>query len=264
MTRWFEWILIVGCMWVLGHWIWLSLRCRSDNDDIEGFQTWSQGAADKKARTGHSCGVLDSFADPEDSTAVIEIVEDTCEDGLPHTIDARTIRVPRTMWDSASVAARETTLRHERIHLDQRRRPAAWTGFYRDAWDYTVSETPPASLPAAILETVRGNPDTWPARWATWRGRYCFVPTYTHLHAPRLRDAETRVWDLQTQSWVPRPAAWEAFFCQGKTGQCVYQSEHPAEIAAEMGASLDVWGPTTAAGVSLQNFMRSSKLLPGK
>jgi hypothetical protein len=253
-TTLLTWILIVGCAWIAGHWLWLTYK-QTDDVTEEGFQAWSQSLADKKARVGHSCAILDRFED-------IEIVEDSCEDGLPHTTDADTIRIPRSMWETASPTTRETTLRHERIHLDQRRRPSEWATFYRDAWGYTVSPTPPASIPPDVLETVRGNPDTWPARWAIWRGRYCFVPTYADLHAPRVRNAETRVWDLQTRSWAPRPAAWEAFFCQSKTGQCVYQSEHPAEISAEMGASLDLWGATTAAGISLQNFMRSSKLLP--
>ncbi len=219
---------------------------------FEEPKPWSRTPLDALARLTHSCRVLQTFPDAEIPHAMIAIVDDTCEEGLPHTSDANTIRIPKSMWFSSSAARRANVLRHERIHLLQRRNTAAWTQFYRTAWNYTLHTAPPAGMPEA--DKVRGNPDTEPLPIACWAARYWFVPLYTDTAQPRLAAAEVRVWDSQERTWGAPPAAWKAQFC--RDGTCPHQWEHPAEIAAELWTNQET---NTPASVALRNFILSQQ-----
>ncbi len=250
-------ILCLGILWILGVCVWAWLKGKPE----EGFQIqwnpqsipvspiWIRTPLDAKARQGHSCRVLESFVDPEFPTSTIEIVESSCEEGLPHTSDANTIRIPESVWNQGG--RRANVLRHERIHLLQKRNPDAWINFYKTAWQYTLHTKLPDGFPDA--DAVRGNPDTDPP-FACWAGRYWFVPLYTNREAPRLGDAKVRVWDAQTKQWVDPPTAWNTLFCQGR---CPHQWEHPAEISAEYWTDSESW--KTPASVALRNFILTQK-----
>ena len=238
MLPWWGWILAAGLLWITVQWMWYS--------GTEGFTDlpWSQGAMDQSVRAENSCAVLERFPDTEMADAVIEIVDDTCEEGLPHTSDANTIRMTRGVWNS-SAARRANVLAHERVHLMQRRNPTAWAAFYATKWQYVLSASPPDGFPADMLDKIRGNPDTFPERWAIWKGRYWFIPLYSE-HAPSLRNAIPRVWDAEMRTWTESPPEWRAYF--GKPGQF----EHPHEISAEILAD-NV--QNTPASVDLRNFI---------
>lgn len=247
-------ILWIGILWIVGACCWSLWKGEEGFQPVQwkprAIQTqpaWIRTALDAKARQHHSCRVLDSFADPEFPTSTIEIVESSCEEGLPHTSDANTIRIPESVWNQGR--RRDNVMRHERVHLLQRRNPAAWLDFYK-TWGYTLHTTLPRGFPNAA---VRGNPDTDPP-FACWLGRYWFVPLYKDMINPRLADAEVRVWDTEAKTWVEPPAAWNAQFCQG---QCPHQWEHPAEIAAEYWTDIDSW--KTPASVALRNFILTQK-----
>ena len=155
---------------------------------------------------------------------LVEIVDNTCEEGLPHTTTADVIRMTRDIWDSHR---REEILRHERIHLDQKRRPDVWQAFYRLSWDYDILPSAPVQLDS--LHELRPNPDTLGKPWAVWRKRYLFFPTYSGEHT--LRDASVRVYDMETKQFVEVPPEWRSMFCH--EGKCPHQYEHPHEMAAE-------------------------------
>lgn len=208
---------------------------------------WVVSELDRRARVGNVCTVLERFADPGLEGAVIELTDASCESGLPHTIGTNLIRIPVSAWTTQD--RRDHILRHERIHLLQRRNPDAWAGLYND-WMWTVQEG--EEIPSEVANApVRGNPDTWPARWACWKGRYWFVPMYRDLEAPQLPDAEVRVWDAKEGRWTETPYEWRTLFCDER-GRCPHQSEHPAEIAAEY-ASDSSW--TTPAAMMLRRFL---------
>ncbi len=246
-------LLVLGCLWILGQWCWYVLNDENKNE-YEGFQTWSLGALDKKAREGQMCEVRESFPDDVFPDAMVEIVGESCEDGLPHTSDANTIRITKTLWGAPD--RRQSVLRHERVHLMQRRQPNKWRDFYQSAWQYTLSAKEPPHMPAEVLDAVRGNPDTEGERWATWKGRYTWVPLYSNTEAPTLGAATVRVWDSVTKGWAAEaPAAWRHAFCL-ESGECPYQSEHPHEIAAEMWTDIDKWS-ATPAGFQLRQFMET-------
>lgn len=157
---------------------------------------------------------------------VIEIVDDACQEGLPHTTDSNTIRMTEAAYADPRA---ERTLIHERVHLNQKRHRNAWIAFYKEAWGYTLLKSPPQDLNVAL--DIRPNPDTADAPWAVWNDRYVFFPNYGPQRT--LRGAVVRVWDKHTGAFLSEPPpAWRTFFCDTTHG-CPHQYEHPHEMAAE-------------------------------
>jgi hypothetical protein len=171
-----------------------------------------------------NCIVLKRYKMPY---GTVEIVDSTCQDGLPHTWSSNIIRMTESDWKSSR---RDAILRHERVHLRQRREPSAWREFYRSAWGYEYTQTPPPGIPIHWIERLRPNPDTEEGQWAVWKGRYVFFPTYRDAKRS-LRSATVQVWDMLKRQIIDPPAEWKQHFCDG--GDCPYQYEHPHEIAAE-------------------------------
>ena len=171
---------------------------------------------------GNDCAILRSI--PTEN-GIVEIIDETCQEGLSHTTDSETIRMTEASWNSKR---RDEILVHERVHLDQKRYPEAWKDFYHRVWNYETSNNPPSEITAAKL---RPNPDTSKEPWALWRRRYLFFPIFDDEN-PTLRHAPVKIWDMFTKSYVDIPAEWKAEFCD--EGGCPHQYEHPHELAAEL------------------------------
>lgn len=170
------------------------------------------------------CVVVKRYALPY---GIVEIVQQSCQEGLPHTWSPSIIRMTETDWESSR---RDDILRHERVHLRQRQDPKTWRDFYRSAWGYEYTMSPPPGLPKHWIERLRPNPDTADGPWAIWRDRYVFFPTFRDA-TRSLRTALVQVWDNRTQQMVEPPPEWRQMFCHG--GNCPHQYEHPHEISAE-------------------------------
>jgi len=155
---------------------------------------------------------------------IIEIVNDECKEGLPHTTDSNTIRMTRAKYTNGNL---EKLLVHERVHLDQKRNPEKWLDFYKRQWDYEVFQESP--LPAIYTQRLRPNPDTALNPWSIWRNRYVFFP-YAE-EGTKLGDAVVKVWDIAEHKFVAVPDQWKARFCD--VNGCPHQYEHPHEISAE-------------------------------
>ncbi len=179
----------------------------------------------------------------ETEDGIIEIVDPACQEGLPHTSDSNTIRMTESAYADSRSA---TTLKHERVHLDQKRNPAVWYEFYRRFWEYDVRQEPPYGIPKEYVKQLRPNPDTADKPWAVWRNRWVFFPTYGPNTT--LRKADVRVWDLNTERFTSPPPEWRAMFCVSNT--CPHQYEHPHELAAEYIAE----GHQSDAAVKLFNW----------
>jgi hypothetical protein len=171
-----------------------------------------------------SCRVLSTRILPDGTR--LEVVNDECKEGLPHTTTSNTVRMTQNIANSSRY---EEIMTHERVHLDQKTRPDYWRNLVKRVWAYDLSSTPPDGLPAHWAARRRPNPDTDAAPWAVWRGRYVFFAAYGDDH--RLSTAPTRIWDLQEKTLVETLPDWQAHFC--KDNACPHQSEHPYEIAAE-------------------------------
>lgn len=190
------------------------------------------------------CTVLERIKQPNGAT--LEIVDSKCKEGLPHTTNASTIRMTRDVYESPR---RDEILRHEQVHLAQKRNLAKWHQFYKTQWDYECLTDPPsqAGISPGLQARLRQNPDSADAPYALWRKRWLFFPVST---AGALRDAHIVVWDIEAKKEVPIPDVWKSFFCDEEHG-CVHQFEHPHEISAEMLTTMKSKSP---AAVKLFKF----------
>lgn len=178
------------------------------------------------------------------SNGIIEIVNKECQEGLPHTTDANTIRLPRSIYESSH---RKDVLIHERVHLDQKRNRSEWLDFYKTYWNYSVSPYPPNSIPIHYISSLRPNPDTSDSPWVTWNDRYVFFPTSSSNK--KLKDAKVIIWDLKQNKTTDIPREWKQMFCSTKSA-CPYQYEHPHEISAEFLTNAN----TSLAGLQLRDW----------
>jgi len=186
---------------------------------------------DNLARQNQTCRVLQTIPyNVSGKNTIFEIVNDSCESGMPHTTDVDTIRFPDWLWKKRDSDEFHKVLRHELIHLLQRRSPTAWRVHYK-RWGYTIQKDPPAGIPAEIVERVRYNPDVADAPWAIYKDRYVTVACYKSTTNPQLRETEIVIWDLELGKQIkemPDEYPWKG----------LHQGEHPHEISAEMAADL--------------------------
>jgi len=181
----------------------------------------------KKVREGNSCEIKKQVTLTDSKTGIeytIAFCDDSCENGLPHTINETTMMIP----ESYSKDRFTTTVEHEKIHLLQRRHPELWEAWYKLLWSYTIHKTPPPTMPSSLLEKRRHNPDTEDKPFACWRDRWWSLAIY-NSNPTSLLDAKIVWWDEKTGTVSSEaPPEWTNFF--GKQPQ----DEHPHEIAAQM------------------------------
>ena len=181
----------------------------------------------KKVREGNSCEIKKQVTLTDSKTGIeytIAFCDDSCENGLPHTINETTMMIP----ESYSKDRFTTTVEHEKIHLLQRRHPELWEAWYKLLWSYTIHKTAPPTMPSSLIEKHRHNPDTEDKPFACWRGRWWSLAVY-NSNPTSLLDAKTVWWDEKTGTVSNEaPPEWTDFFGQQP------QDEHPHEIAAQM------------------------------
>lgn len=147
----------------------------------------------------------------------------TAEGGLPHTRPPNLICIPAYYPESQYAEM----IRHELVHIDQRRRPGIWRDkFVREGW--TPLPEGLNSFPADIQRRIRLNPDTLDDGFWAWQGRWVPLPLFEREDKPSLRETATRWYDLTTGSLLPQPPA---SFSQ-KYGSQHPQAEHPREVVA--------------------------------
>jgi len=189
------------------------------------------GQLDALARRNQFCTVLETIPYTISGKEVVfEIMDESCESGMPHTTNPTTIRFPHSLWKQRDSERFKQVLRHEMIHLLQRQSPTAWRVHYK-RWGYTIQKDPPAGIPIGIVERVRYNPDIADAPWAIFEDRYVTVACYKSITNPQLRETEIVIWDLEVGKQIekmPESWPWGGF----------HQAEHPHELSAEMGADL--------------------------
>jgi hypothetical protein len=190
-----------------------------------------QGKLDALARKNQFCTVLETIPYTIMRREVVfEIMDNSCESGMPHTTNPTTIRFPKSLWDQRDSSLFKRVLRHEMIHLLQRKSPTAWRVHYKK-WGYTIQKDPPAGIPSNVAERVRYNPDIADAPWAIYEDRYVTVACYKSITNPQLRDTEIVIWDLELGKQIEKmPDSWK--------WNGAHQAEHPHELSAEMGADL--------------------------
>jgi len=161
-----------------------------------------------------------SFLQGEEVSVLI--VNPSAEGGMPHTRAPSLICLPAYY----SEAKLEDTLKHELVHISQRRNASLWlTRAKMEGWA-PVDES---EIPQNWLSRCRLNPDTAATRFFAWQGRHVPLPLYVREDKPDLRDIQVRWYDRQ--EGIVKTASPTSF--TQKYGNLSASSiEHPYELWA--------------------------------
>jgi hypothetical protein len=157
--------------------------------------------------------------------AKVIILHPTAEGGMPHTrglTQSKTnvkgmIALPAYYPESRLAE----TLRHELVHIEQRRAPPALEPEWQRADE--------REIPEHFLSRARLNPDTAQARWWAWEGRHIPIPVFEREDKPRLQDITVFWYDRRTGRAIRQPPAT---FTAAYGEVTAAQAEHPYELAA--------------------------------
>jgi hypothetical protein len=200
------------------------------------FQNLETSSINEQVRKSNSCEPKNVIKLNDSKTGIqykIVITADSCEDGMPHTINEDTIMMPES-YPEHRVAV---TIEHEKIHLLQRRYPIIWESWYEKLWRYTIYADPPAEFPHDLIKRRRINPDIENKPYARWIDKegtgWWSLAVFRSEFPSSLKDAETVWWNEKTgeQRQTP-PPEWITFF--GGASGAPAQDEHPHEMAAQM------------------------------
>lgn len=164
--------------------------------------------------------VASAMLEKEDRWVDIVILDPSAEGGMPHTRPGL-ICLPAYYPESRL----PETLRHEMIHISQKRQPSLWTSRANvEGW----SAVRPEIIPLNWASRCRLNPDTAGTLYA-WRG-HVPLPVYVREDKPNLRDIEVRWFDIAEGIVRSTPTSFTQYY--GKRGLGVSQAEHPYELWA--------------------------------
>lgn len=144
----------------------------------------------------------------------------SAEAGMPHTREENIVCLP-LYWSAGSILE---TLKHEAIHVNQRKRPNEWVRWCVGQGWTLIDEK---EVPERWRRVCRLNPDTMKFRFWAFRGRWVPLPMYEREDKPKLREVRTRWWDRKTGDLLIEPPAEVKEMIQG-----IQNPEHPFEIAA--------------------------------
>lgn len=147
------------------------------------YTIWNDQSLADKARA-----FLGTIEGGEDLNVVI--LNPSAEGGMPHTRAPAVICLP-AYFSESSLAH---TLKHELVHISQRRIPEVWeTRARMEGW-VRVSES---VIPENWLRRCRLNPDTAAARFFAWEGRHVPLPLFVREDKPDLRETVVRWYDMR-------------------------------------------------------------------
>jgi hypothetical protein len=147
------------------------------------------------------------------------------EGGMPHTRAPNIICLPAFYPDGR---LRET-LRHEMIHIDQRKRFEAWRQrVLEEGW--TFVQNADGEIPAEWRQRCRLNPDTCLYPFFAWEGRYVPLPLFERVDDPDLHEIEIRWFDRKTGLVSKRTPP--SFVLKYGPDLSASEMEHPFELLA--------------------------------
>jgi len=164
--------------------------------------------------------IAKALLDPEDQYVDIVILDPSAEGGMPHT-RPNLICLPAYYPESSL----PETLRHEMVHISQKRQPTLW------AARADVEEWLPVRknlLPEVWATRLRLNPDTVGTLYA-WKGRHLPLPLYVREDKPSIRDIQVRWYDIAEGivKTTPPTSFTQTYGPRGSS-----QVEHPYELWA--------------------------------
>jgi hypothetical protein len=178
--------------------------------------------------------------------ADIVILHSSADNGFPHTRPKAVICLP----DSAVTGAKEETLsdllRHEAMHIHQRKFPELWRDKCKaEGW----TPVPTNEIPLEFRRRCRINPDTcYDTPFWAWATHHVPLPMFKNVESPRLSDVNIEWLDRRTGAIFHEPP--KSF--TEKYGS-PSQPEHPYEIYAVKYA---------AAGISSHSALYNKLVTP--
>jgi hypothetical protein len=146
----------------------------------------------------------------------------SAESGMPHTRGTSVICIPAHF----PAEKLEETIRHELVHIDQKRNPSVWKErLEKDGW----TELFRWQLPQHYVERCRMNPDTIQTPFWAWAKRYVPLPLFERTDRPSLREVQVRWWDRETETLMSEPPP---SFVQRYGSLSQASQEHPFELHA--------------------------------
>jgi hypothetical protein len=168
------------------------------------------------------------------------VMHPSADNGYPHTRPDANVCMPTTAIAGVSDSDLADTLRHEAVHVHQRRNPEQWVAAcLREGW-WPVQ---PAQIPERFADRCRLNPDTIGDKqfWA-WQTHYVPLPMFIREDAPTMAGVQVKWMDLRNNALSSEPPS--SF--KARYGANPSQPEHPYELLAVEAAAA---GIATAAAL---------------
>lgn len=171
----------------------------------------------------------------------VVILHSTADNGYPHTRAPNRVCMPTRVITESTATSLAETLRHEAVHIHQRRNPALWAAACaREGW----WPLPQGQIPLRFRERCRINPDTYsPQQFWSWESsRYVPLPLFTSEYPDSLASIAVKWLDIRSGTLFSDPP--DSF--QARYGTAPSQPEHPFELLAVEAAKE---GLTTHQGI---------------
>jgi len=155
----------------------------------------------------------------------VVVLHSSADHGYPHTRPPSVICLPESFIHSSTDSQLDNTLRHEAIHIHQRKMPALWKQkCVRDGW-VPMKDT---DIPQRFREKCRINPDTFydTPFWA-WKGEHVPLPIFIRENPRNIGEVAIQWLDLNSFTLFHEPP--KSFVQMYGTPS---QPEHPYEILA--------------------------------
>jgi hypothetical protein len=154
----------------------------------------------------------------------VVIMNQSADAGMPHTRGTNIICLPAFLRESEHQL--KETIKHELIHIDQKRRSEIWREkLLEEGWLPDSSK----SVPVELKYRCRINPDTVQIPFPAWEGRYIPLPLFEREDKPNLREISVRWWDTEQERVLINPPTT---YIKKYGNQSVSSMEHPYELFA--------------------------------
>jgi hypothetical protein len=160
--------------------------------------------------------------DFKETACAVVIMHPTADGGMPHTRAGDVICIPAFYPETKL----KSTLAHELLHIDQRRRPDEWQRALGEIGWEPVRES---ELPRDLVIRCRLNPDTIARPFWCYRSRWIPLPLFERTDRPALREVQIRWWDRKRQVLLAHLPDGIHF---GDTNTPDVALEHPYELLA--------------------------------
>lgn len=164
--------------------------------------------------------------------ADILVLHSSADNGYPHTRPESLVCLPESFVANSSNETLAETLRHEAMHIHQRKFPDLWK---QKCLDEGWAIVDPNSVPQRFRNQCRINPDTMDIPFWSWDTYHIPLPIFKDDNPQGLGDVRIEWLDSRTAALFhePPPSFTEKY---GNPSQ----PEHPYEIYAVIYASQNI------------------------